>query len=41
MQTTEIKPIINGSVNPRLTSEMFENLNPKQNVQLFGACWFQ
>lgn len=29
MQTTEIKPIINGSVNPRLTSEMFKNLNPR------------
>ena len=29
MQTTEIKPIINGSVNPRLTSELFKDLNPK------------
>lgn len=28
MQTTEIKPIINGSVNPRLTPELFKTLNP-------------
>lgn len=29
MQTTEIKPIINGSVNPRLTPELFKTLNPE------------